>query len=1136
MRKNDVLPKASVSAAFAIFALVLSAQEAAPPPIPTAPSSVGLEQGFIAPPQSARPRVWWHWMNGNISQQGIKLDLEWMHRVGIAGFQNFDAALNTPQVVDHRLAYMTPEWREAFKYATTLADQLGMEEAIAGSPGWSESGGPWVPPAEGMKKYVWSETSVEGGKPFTGKLAHPPTVTGPFQGLRGGDDSSKEFYADTVVVAYRRPVGDVDLSSLHAKMTASSGTPDFALLSAGDWKSTAKLPVPAVGESAWIQWEFEAPQTIRAITYITRDPDWTAAFTGVGKPERTLEASDDGVSFREVAKLTSGNAAEHTIAFPAATARFFRVAFKRLPPPEVPEWARGIDPASMGFDKRPPVTDYEIAKLALVPGARVRIFEDKAAFVPDPDLYSFATPAVDPAAAISKSDVVDLTAKMHPDGSLDWTPPAGDWMVLRFGYSLLGITNHPATKEATGLEVDKLDGKAVAKYMNTYLDSYKETVGAGLMGKRGIRYIINDSWEAGSQNWTPNMIAQFRRLRGYDPLPWMPVLTGRVVESAEASDRFLWDFRKTIADLIATEHYGVLETVIRQHNMGHYGESHESGRAFVADGMEVKKYNEVPMSAMWTQRPGVNGERFNYNADDRESASVAHIYGQNLAAAESMTAAEAPWGWSPATLKPTADQEFLNGINRIVVHESAHQPLVGKAPGLTLGPFGQWFNRNETWAEQAGPWIDYLARTSFLLQQGHFAADLVYFYGEDSNLTAIFADKSPDVPPGFGFDYINADALIHELRVEDGRIATPGGMRYRVLGLDEYSRHMSLPVLRAIYKLVAAGAIVAGPKPMDDPSLTDNEEEFHKLSNDLFGDGTGVYSVGRGTVYAGKPLKDVFAAINLRPDFEYTRPEPDTRLEFVHRKLADADVYFVDNRSDRTEQVDATFRVAGKAPDLWRAETASITPATYRSEDGRTTVPLKLEPWGTVFVVFRKPTAAVSYTAPAATETLLATVAGPWTVNFQAGRGAPATFQLDHLASWTVNADTGVKYFSGTGTYTRTIDAPAAWFAHGAQIWIDLGSVKELASVEVNGKPVGTVWHTPFRVEATPALHPGANQLVVKVTNLWPNRMIGDQQPGVTNPITFADVKPYKATSPLIDSGLLGPVQIERFEMTPGGK
>jgi hypothetical protein len=1095
-----------------------------------------LQSGFQNPPNGARPRVWWHWMNGNITQEGIKLDLEWMHRVGLGGFQNFDAALETPQVVKQRLAYMTPEWKDAFKYATTLADQLGLEEAIAGSPGWSESGGPWVPGPEGMKKYVWSETSVEGGKPFAGTLAHPPTNTGAFQniGIRdslGGTAKIPEFYADSVVVAFRKAPSDVSVESQHAKITSSGGSPDAAMLSDGDLEKNTKIPIPpAVGQTSWIQYEFPAPQSIRAVTFVTKDPGTLVSLVaGIGTPEKSLEASEDGQNFREIAKLSGGDAPQHTISFPAVTAKYFRVTFKRTPPPPVPSWAVGIDPASLGIKVTAPPTDYEIAELVLHPGARVDRFEEKAAFVPEGDLYGFATPSVDAADSVSPSDVIDLTSKMHPDGTLDWTPPAGNWVVLRFGYSLLGITNHPATAEATGLEVDKMDRRFVKNYFEKYLDSYKETVGPDLMGKKGIRYVINDSWEAGSQNWTDNMIAQFRKLRGYDPLPWMPVLAGHVVESAASSDRFLWDFRKTIGDLIANEHYGELEKTLHEWNMGHYGESHEGGRAFVADGMEVKKFNEVPMSAMWTQTPGVNNETYGYNADDRESASVAHIYGQNIAAAESMTAAEAPWAWSPSTLKPTADQEFLNGINRFVIHESAHQPLVGKgtAPGLTLGPFGQWFNRNETWAEQAGPWIDYLARTSFLLQQGHFGADLLYFYGEDSNLTAIFDKKSPDVPAGYGFDYINADALIHELNVVNGRITTNSGMSYRVLGLDPYSQHMSLPALRAIHKLVVDGATVAGSKPADDPSLADDQVEFKLLNDDLFGDGTGVRHVGKGTVYAGQKLEAVFAAMNVAPDFDYSKPETDARLLFVHRQLPDGDLYFVDNRKDRDESVNATFRVTGNAPELWHAESGLTEPVSFKVADGRTTIPLKLEPWGTVFVVFRKAIEETSHTEPAKTETRVAAVEGPWKVAFEPDRGAPPTITLKKLASWSESADAGVKYFSGIGTYTKTINAKPDWFKSGAHVWIDLGDVKNLAEVTVNGKALGIVWHAPYRVDATAALKPGANEVTIKVANPWVNRLIGDQQPGATK-YTMADVKPYKADSPLLPSGLLGPVTVVR--------
>jgi hypothetical protein len=1095
-----------------------------------------LKAGFENPPEGARPRVWWHWMNGNISKEGIKLDLEWMHRVGLGGFHNFDAALSTPQVVDHRLAYMTPEWKDAFKYATTLADQLGMEEAIAGSPGWSESGGPWVPAPQGMKKYVWSETLVEGGKPFTGTLAHPPSNTGAFQNIGIGNafgGAPPQFYADAAVVAFRRAASDVSIESLHPRITSSGGSPDAAMLADGDLEKTTKLPIPAAGESAWIQYEFAAPTAIRSVTFVTKDPDEIAGvITGIGAPEKNLEASDDGQIFRLVAKLSGGSAAEHTISFPAVTARFFRVTFKRTPPPQLPGWVVGFDIESMRKQMGHPPADYEIAELALHTGARVNRFEEKAAFTPEPDLYGYATLPVAADDAISKSGIVDLSAKMHPDGTLDWTPPAGDWVVLRFGYSLLGITNHPATAEATGLEVDKLNSKFVKAYFDNYLDSYKETVGAEMMGKKGIRYVINDSWEAGSQNWTDNMIDQFKRLRGYDPAPWMPVLAGRVVESAEASDRFLWDFRKTISDLIANEHYAQLEATLHERGMGHYGESHEGGRAFVADGMEVKKFNEVPMSAMWTQTPGVNKEQFGYNADDRESASVAHIYGQNLAAAESMTAAAAPWAWSPATLKPTADQELLNGINRIVIHESAHQPLVNKAPGLTLGPYGQWFNRNETWAEQAGPWIDYLARSSYLLQQGRFYADLVYFYGEDSNLTAIFADKSPNVPAGYGFDYINADGLIHELSAAGGRIKTSGGMSYRMLGLDPYSRHMSLPVLRAIHKLVEDGAVVAGPKPNDDPSLADDQSEFRKLNNELFGDGTGVRKVGKGTVYAGQDIGDVFKALHVAPDFDYIRPESDARLLFVHRKLADGDLYFVDNRNDRSEAVDATFRVTGKAPELWHAETGKTEPASFRIADGRTTVPLRLEPWGAVFVVFRKAATETARTLPVTTETEVAAVNGPWKVDFQPDRGAPPSITLDKLSSWTENQNAGVKYFSGSGTYTKTVDAKANWFTKGAHLWIDLGDVKNLAEVTVNGKPLGIVWHAPYRVDASSAMRPGANEVSVKVTNAWVNRLIGDQQQDATVKYTFTTEKPYKASSPLLPSGLLGPVRF--YSITAG--
>src|SRR5882724_1616923 len=679
-----------------------------------------------------------------------------------------------------------------------------------------------------------------------------------------------EFYADSTVVAYRLPGIEAAISDLQPNVTTSSGTIDATLLADGNFAKTTALPKAPLGQQAWVQFEFAQPQSLRALTFALGGPvNPFADSMGGTPPGPDFEASDDGQTFQKVATIPNNGAQVHTVSFPATTATFFRLTFT------TPESPKGPPPmqfdADFGDFNVPPSTEYSIAEIALHSGARVNRVEEKAAFTPlAADLASAPTPAFPAHDAIAKSDVIDLTSKMHADGTLDWTPPSGRWTVLRLGYSLLGITNHPASPEGTGLEVDKLDPVAVKSYTNTYLDNYKSAVG-DLMGKRGLRYVISDSWEAGAQNWTDNLIPEFTKRRGYDPRPWLPVLTGRIVESSDASDRFLWDFRHTLSEMLAEYHYDLTTAMLHERGMGHYGESHESGRAFIGDGMEVKRTNDVPMAAMWTQKPGINKELYGYDADIRESASVAHIYGQNLVAAESMTASSGAWAWSPETLKPTADKELAMGLNRFVIHTSVHQPLIDKAPGLALGPFGQWFTRNETWAEEAKAWITYLARSSFLLQQGHFAADVAYFYGEDSNLTAIFGDHLPDVPSGYNYDYFNADALIHKLSVSKGVLSTPSGMSYRILALDPRSQHMSLPVLRKIRDLVEAGAVVVGAKPTSTPSFSGNDTEFHAITDRLWGSGksagTSQVTTGRGKVFGAAKINEALEALKIAPDF-----------------------------------------------------------------------------------------------------------------------------------------------------------------------------------------------------------------------------------------------------------------------------
>jgi hypothetical protein len=1100
---------------------------------PSADMGAKFEAGFLNPPDSAKPRVWWHWMNGNITKEGIKADLMWMKRVGIGGFQNFDAALMTPQIVEKRLIYMTPEWKDAFRFTTKLADSLGLEMAIAGSPGWSESGGPWVKPGQAMKKYVWSEILVEGGKLFTGVLPKPPSITGAFQnmGIVAGfsltgekEAAPPEFYADAAVIAYKLPEGDLDLASLQPRITSSGGKFDLAALTDGDLVTTALLPYTKPGENAWIQYEFAKPETMQSLTIVGGGSGGMFGF-GADPDNRALEASDDGTTFKKIIDISSGGVGEKTLAFIPTTAKYFRFTWK-TPPPQPP---LNIS-AMFGFDagmmpKAPAGT--QIAELVLHKVARVNRFEEKAAFVASTDLYTAFTPSIDAKEAISKANVVDLTAKMKSDGTLEWIPPAGNWMVLRLGYSLTGHKNSPASPEATGLEVDKLSAEHVKAYFTNYLDQYKDATG-GLMGAKGLKYVITDSWEAGTQNWTDNMISEFKKHRGYDMLPWLPVLTGHVVENAEASDRFLWDFRRVLADLVAENHYDQLTTLLHERGMGRYSESHEGGRALIADGMDVKRKADIPMSATWTPG-GFNGGTevsTGYKADVRESASVAHIYGQNLVAAESMTAIGTAWAWSPELLKPTADMELANGLNRFVIHCSVHQPVNDKIPGLGLGPFGQWFTRHETWAEQAGAWTTYLARNCYMLQQGKFVADVIYFYGEDNNITNLFGQKLPDVPEGYNYDFVNADALVNLLATEKGMITTPSGMSYRVLALDPNSQQMSLPVLKKIRDLVKAGAIIAGPKPAITPSLSDDQAEFQTIVNELWAVEKGENTIGQGKVYAGQTLAEVLTALKIAPDFSYTKPQPNVNLMFVHRKTSNMEFYWVNSRNNTEEDLEATFRIAGKAAEVWHPETGKIEQASYTIANGLTTVPLHLEPNDAIFVVFNKKAEGSSKVVPLPVEKQLTTINGPWNVSFQPNRGAPEKITFEALTAWNENTDPGVKYFSGTGTYTNTINAPAEWLKEGTQLWLDLGSVKNLAEVIINGKSLGIVWKTPFRVNVTEALKQGENTLEIKVTNLWVNRLIGDQQPGVTKKVTYTTMPFYRANSPLLQSGLLGPVKI----------
>ncbi|MBE9463798.1 glycosyl hydrolase [Dyadobacter subterraneus] len=1069
--------------------------------------------GFQSPPNAAKPRVWWHWMNGNITKEGITKDLEWMNRVGIGGFQNFDANFATPQLTAKKLVFMTPEWKDAFRHTTDLAKKLQLEMTIAASPGWSVTGGPWVAAADAMKKYVWSETRIVGGQAFFGKLPEPAKNAGKFQNvpvagdiLGGPVGPLPSYYADAAVIAYRVPAAERSLNALNPKITSSGGSFSLAELTDGDLAKTTTLPPMEVGQDMWIQYAFDTPQTVKAFTIVGASSGGALAEFNGSPDNRSLKVSDDGTTFRDVVMIKGSMVPQNTISIQSTTAKYFRFTFKTLPAPFNP-----FADMTGGSQQTPKPEGVQVAEIALYNTDRIDLFEEKAGFAAWKE--NTQTLVKKDADAIAAEDVIDLTSKMTADGSLNWTAPAGNWVVVRMGYSITGRQNHPASPEATGLEVDKLDKAAVRKYIETYLDMYKDATG-GQMGKEGLTHMVLDSYEAGLMTWTKDMPGQFKKHRGYEIIPWLPVLTGRIVKSAEASEKFLWDFRKTIGELIVENHYEVIGEALHARGMKRYTEAHENGRVYLADGMDVKRLADIPMSAMWTpgSLAGGSDEEVRSEADIREAASVAHIYGQNLVAAESMTSIGNAFSWHPEKLKRTADLEMASGLNRFVVHTSVHQPLDDKKPGVTLGPFGQYFTRQETWAEQARVWMDYLGRSCYLLQQGKPVVDVLYYYGENNNITQINAQKLPAIPAGYEFDFANATVIKSALKIENGRIVTTTGQQYRLLVLDSTAKYMTLPVLKKLGELVGAGMKVAGTKPEISPSLSDNAQEVSALIEKIWG------NAGVST----KPVEAVLNEMGIKKDVDISGAK--AKILYVHRQTADADIYWLDNRSDDENQATVSFRVTGKAPELWNPQTGKTEKVSYQMKHGRTIIQLKFESWGAYFIIFGNKTAVASYTKPAEAESEIAAVKGDWKVAFQQGRGAPAQVVLNKLSPLSEQTDPGIKYFSGSATYENVITLPGA--SRNASYILDLGDVKNIAEVTVNGKQMGTVWKKPYRIDVSGALKPGSNSVSIKVTNLWVNRLIGDAQAGVTSKITYTTMPFYKADSPLLPSGLLGPVRV----------
>lgn len=1113
-KSRCLLVSAAVAAASLALPQLAWAQSVAPD---------ALERGFQTPPDSAKPRTWWHWTMSNVTKEGITKDLEWMKRVGIGGFMLADVAAGGSQSVEPKTPFGTPGWYEAVRHAAAEADRLGLEMAIFSSPGWSETGGPWVKPEEAMKKLVWSETKVQGPVRFSGKLPQPPRNNGQIRNTgatyyeQGRGDPT--HYADSAVIAYRTPAAEVNVPAVKPAVTTHNGPVDGAALLDDQLNTNLAIPAPKEGGAAWVQYEYPEPFSSRAITIGGRGG------SGNGIPVGRVLASDDGVNFRTLVTLPGAQLYRQgmvrTYAFTPTTAKFYRIEMTAAP----------LNPAAT-ISQAPtaPAQQYVLSEAIFHSGAKVHRWEEKAGFSFLFEYDTVPTPNAPVDAVVQRSDVVNLTDRMKSDGSLEWDAPAGTWTVLRLGYSLTGAKTRPATPAGSGFEADKLSRKHMESYVHGYFDPLQKALGP-LFGK-SLRYVMMDSWEAGTNNWSDVILDDFKRRRGYDPMPYLPVLTGHIVENAEVSDRFLWDFRRTLADLWADNHYGTMAEKLRERGIGIYAEASGVSLEMPEDTLLNKSKVEIPMGEFWVRdlHP-----RLMYLQDVRGAASAAHVYGKKIVATESFTGG----GYeSPFTLKKVADYWLAQGLNRFVFHTSAHQPLDTK-PGNTM--VGTHIHRNITWAEQTGALVNYLARNSFMMQQGQAVADIAYLLNEGAPSTPpIWGPGTlPPPPDGYDFDFINADVLLNRMSIDDtGRLTVKEGASYRVLVLPE-TNQMRPELLRKLRDLVNGGAIIVGPKPVRSPSLMGHpavDDEVRALASELWGDLDGesrtIRRVGKGNVIWGWPLDRVMAMpiTKLAKDFESSRGL-DTDLAWAHRRDGEVDIYYVANLTDRAQDLEMRFRVSDRAPEIFRTISGTVEEAGYLSADERTTVPVRLAEREAAFVVFRKPAPAPTRAGSARVYTTLATVGGPWTVTFPANLGAPEKAEFPSLASWSDNQDDGIKYFSGTATYTKSVIVPPNAVSAGARILLDLGVVGDMADVSVNGKPVGFVWAPPYRVDVTSALKTGENQVEVKVTNQWTNRIAGDRAAPADKKVLAQAAATGRggfnfggAAQPLPKSGLIGPV------------
>lgn len=1138
--------------------------------------SVDLRADFMNLPKHAKPRQFWWWLESNISKEGITKDLEAWKAKGFGGGLIFDAGSSSYKTAKRTEAgppYLSDEWLGLFAHACSEADRLGLVLGINLTSGWNV-GGPWVTPGYAAQKMVFSDTVISGGGTVEMQVPEPT-------GIIKDEEGNSIYYKEIAVLAYKNKPG-MELP-VRPKVSSSGGHANYPAQYIADgrsnsfWVADAK---PADGKQVWLQLEYPEAKSYSRLFIQPRD--------NYGPKEVVVQYSTDGNEYKTLTTIEMEEKGAQLFDIPEVEAKSFRLMIKSNymydpnsnNPYALNPMVREVEFIASDQVKPLPIKNFGLKTLQSTPGYLEGSSVDWGTYIEN-------FPGTEGEQDLMTENIIDLSDKMDASGKLVWDAPEGDWTILRFGASITGIEVSTSSTGWEGYMIDPLSKEATRKHFEQVAMPLIEAAGEHV--GRSLLYMHDDSWEIGPVSWTPGFDRYFKEMNGYSLMEYLPVMAGKIVNSREQTNRFLYDFRRTVADLVALNRYEVFSGLCHKHGLGWHAESGGPHPAPI-DALLNLSYNDMPAGEFWA-RSETHRVRDYQRIFVKQPATAAHIYGKNLAFAEGPTSIGPHWERSPYDLKPVFDRVFCEGLTMTYIHAYVHSPEKEGLPGIEYFA-GTHMNRNITWWEQIDAFSGYIGRCQLMLQQGRFVADAIFYYGDNVPNQVPLKRMNPLDETGYDYDMCNTDIILNHMRVEDGKIKLKSGMEYRVLVLPERER-FTLPVLEKLATLIEAGAVIIGPKPTADFSLRnfpERDEKLKALADEIWGNtegkSSGENSYGKGKVVWGKEVTEVLAGLGVVPDFQYTAAADSAHIDYIHRRTEDGkDIYFVANRLEREESIICQFRTDKKVPELWNPEKAMIKElGLYSLGEDYLKLPLKLKPFQCVFIVIDGDKEAMHLTelqkdgviyfndklkkvidlpfqcvvkkdGKIEVSTKEAgyftfydnegkdygqeierypeahTLGGQWSILFKDPWGEEKQLETTVLKSWTEFAEPFVKYFSGTATYTYEYEADKEMLGADRKLKLCLGEVGMLAQVSVNGQDCGTAWTEPYHVNITGKLKEGRNTIEIAVTNLWPNRLIGDVGKPEDQRKTRTNVIKFKAGDALIPSGLMGPVEITEVKV-----